>query len=268
MNHNIAAINERAAALGLGERFEVKGLPSEDYHAADGLGSTAILRASQSMAHYRHYMTTERNVTKPMLLGVCTHLFIFEPERVNDLIVVQPDYLTPGNNNAWKHWKAEQTRTIVTQAEYQFSLDLANSIKANLGHLFEEGDAELSIWFRCPQTALLLKARLDYRRGDAIVDLKTTRAESAGQFANIVGNDYAIQDAHYRYVADSKDMIFAGVSKDAPYQCFLAKQGKEKRARTQHIYRATLDAIVFAQEYNTYPYPPVEVIETTLKPWE
>ncbi len=267
LEESVAAINERAEALKPGERFEVRGLPAEVYHCANGLGSTAIREATRSMAHYWSYLHTPRSESKDMLLGTLTHLFIFEPERIDSLIVVQPEHLTPGNNNAWKAWKAEQDRTIITKAELEYSAHLANSVKENLGHFFTGGYAELSVWYRDQQTGLLLKARADYVLGDAIIDLKTTRAEDPSRFEYICAVDYAIQDSHYRTVTGLKDMVFAGVSKDAPYQCFLAKQGKEVRVNAANKIAAALDAIVFAQEYNNFPLPPVEMLETTLRPW-
>jgi len=267
LEQSVEVINERAEALKPGERFEIRGLPSEISHCATGLGSTAIRAATRSMAHYWSYLHTPRTESKDMLLGTLTHLFIFEPSRITDLIVVQPDHLTPGNNNAWKGWKAEQTRTIITKAELEYSAHMANSIMDNMGHFFTGGFPELSVWYRDPQTSLLLKARADYVLGDAIIDLKTTRAEDAGRFEYICATEYAIQDAHYRAVTGLADMVFAGVSKEAPYQCFLCKQGKEVRVNAANKIAAALDAIVFAQEYNQYPHPPVIMHETTLRPW-
>ncbi len=268
MLDTLEAINERAALLKSGERFEVRGLPSEIYHAADGYGSTAVREATRSMAHFWTYLHTPRTQSRDMLLGTLTHLLVFEPERVNDLIVVQPDDLVPGNNNAWKNWKAAQTKQIVTKAELEYSGDLASSVIDNLGQFFSDGYPELSVWYRDESSGLLLKARADYVQGDALIDLKTTRAESAGHFRSICGTEYAIQDALYRRVTGLADMVFAGVSKEAPYQCYLAKQGKEVRAVANNKLSAALDAIVFAQEFNSYPLPPVEVLETSLKPWD
>lgn len=268
LEEQVHAINERADALKPGERFQITGLPAEIYHATTGIGSSALRAACQSMAHYWSYLHTERHESKDMLLGTMTHLFVFEPERVNALVVVQPEHLTPGNNNAWKAWKESQTRTIITRAEWQYASAMADSVFTSMGDFFTGGYPELSVWMKDEQTGLILKARADYVLGDALIDLKTTRATRASQFSHICKKEYAIQDALYIKVTGLADMVFAGVSKEAPYQCFLVKQGKDVRVNAANKIAAALDAIVFAKEYGSYPLPPIEVLETSLSLWD
>jgi hypothetical protein len=100
------------------------------------------------------------------------------------------------------------------------------------------------------------------------VDLKTTRAESPHAFAKIVKYEYAVQDAHYRLVTGMQEFVFAGVSKVAPHQCFACKQGTDVRKKSEVLLYQTIDKIFMAQELGQYPYPPVELIETSLSPWE
>jgi len=64
MLDTLEAINERAAQLKPGERFEIRGLPSEIYHAADGYGSTAVREATRSMAHFWTYLHTPRTQSR------------------------------------------------------------------------------------------------------------------------------------------------------------------------------------------------------------
>jgi hypothetical protein len=267
LEDSIQAINERAEALQPGERFNVQGLPADIYHGAVGYGSTAIRAATQSMAHFWSYQHTQRSVSPAMLLGTVTHLLVFEPEELDRQFVVQPDHLKPGNNNAWKAWKEEQTRQILTQEDLNYCSAIANSVLANVGQFFTGGTAEHSFWYR-HETGQLLKARADYILGDAIVDLKTTRAGTPAQFTFICRDDYAIQDALYRLVTDKADMVFVGVSKEAPFQTFMAKQGKDVRVNARNKIQAALDALTFAQEFGEYPLPNTEVLETSLRPWD
>jgi hypothetical protein len=257
----LAELNKRISELPIGERFCVDGIDDEIYFAADGIGSTAMRAAVKSMAHFKSYMETPRKETPAMKLGKAIHCLVLEPDAFFYRFVMQPDNLTPGPSTAWKQWKAQQTKTILTQCVAKEASEVASSVIDNVGNFFVGGTPEKSYWLRVSDE-LVLKARVDYQRGDAIVDLKSTRYDNANQFARAVRYDYLIQDAHYRLVTGLPDFIFVGISKEIPYQPFLVKQCEEVREQAANDLNATIDALSYAIQYSQYPLPPVQLILT------
>lgn len=259
--YTIEGLNEEIAALKVGERLVKSGVPEHIYHQTEGLGSTAFREAVKSMAHYKIYKDEEREQTIDMIKGSAIHTLILEPDEFFNRFVFQPDHLKPGNNNAWKDWKAQQTLPVLTRAVMGPITAAADAVMSRAAAYFTGGEQEKSYWFRDP-SGLILKARVDYELGDLAVDLKSTKDDTPRKFLNTIRYDYHLQDALYRRVTELPEMIFIGVCKQPPHQIFAVNQCAALRAKADALIDETIKKIQIAEEFDDYPLPPIELLET------
>lgn len=258
--------------LEIGERISIRGIGEGMYHAAPGLGSTLLKAATQSLAHYRVALNDEGDTSpqarKAMAIGSATHCLVLEPEQFEEKFVAQPEDIKVRNGKRWEEFALRNAdREIMTEADIALASDMADAVLDDAGKFFTGGEAELSYWYR-HESGLLLKARIDYQMGDAGIDLKTSRAESAHKFKQAVKYDYDIQDAAYRLVTGLADMIFVGVGKDKPHPIYLCKQGPQVREKAERALARAIDALAVARDFDHYPKPPAELVETSLSAWE
>lgn len=261
-------LNAEIDALAVGERLVKYAVPEHVYHASKGIGSTLMAAAFKTMAHYKHTLDTEREQTADMMIGSAVHYLLLEPEFFDARVIKLPDGIVRGVSKKYKEFAEKHPNLIHLKAE---ELDKVQRMHASVlrqaADYFAGGEPEVSYWFK-HKTGLVLKARLDYRIGDGAIDLKTTRHEDAKGFARSVKYDYAVQDSLYRLVTEINDMIFLGVSKSEPHQCFIAKQGDDVRKKTDAQLHKTLELLAFVQELDDFEFPPLAMEVTALNSWE
>ena len=227
MAKTIKGINKKIAALAVGERLVLPRIDEEVYHATDGIGSTLMKAACTSMAHYKAQRDHQKVYTPAtqtaFTVGHAAHCLVLEPELYDKKFVIMPSTIKRKAGKDWENFKAaNHNKDILTMEQDGEVGAMADSVLDQCGRFFTDGDPELSVWYK-HESGLILKARVDYQLGDALIDLKTTRHETAHKFNQSVKYDYAIQDAHYRLATGLADMIFVGVGKSAPYSAFLCK---------------------------------------------
>lgn len=258
-------------ALKLGERMSLEGVPEDIYHSSEGLGSTAMKAAVQSMAHFKNYMdgaTYSTATLKAFAVGSATHCLVLEPTLYNEKFVTQPPNIKRRAGKEWDAFKQKHAGVeILTRKDECHAKEMAVSVLTDCARFFHGGVAEISYWFR-DESGVILKARVDYQIGDAAIDLKTTQSESPEKFAQCVKYDYAIQEELYRRVTGLADMIYIGVCKSAPYSVFACKQGDEVRELAGRKIDNALSELSFCLELDEYPNIPFEVMETELTRWE
>ena len=257
----ISALYSEINSLEAGQVLVRQNISDYVYHQSPGYGSTAIREACKSMAHFKLYLEADREPTPDMILGQAIHTLTLEPDLFFDRFVIAPEDLTPGNNNAWKAWKAAQSKTIITRAQMKVVGQTSESVMTRAHSFFSGGQAEKSYWRRDP-SGLILKARIDYEKGDLGIDLKSTKAENKHKFMNTIKYDYAIQDALYRLVTGLADLVFIGVCKTPPHAIYGGKQSEKERGYALASIETAINQILIAEEFNDYPLPPIEILET------
>ena len=265
---DVATINSRIAALKTGERLILSGVPDYIYHATTGIGSSLMAEAVKSMAHYKYALDNERHETPDMMIGTALHTLVLEPEKLPERVIQLPDGIVRGVSQKYQqiakdhpdkvHLKAEELKTVS---------DMHAALMVQGMQFFEGGDPEKSYWFK-HESGLVLKARIDYQRGDGGIDLKSTRKEDANGFARAVKYDYGIQDALYVMVTELSDLLYVGVSKTPPHNCFAAHQGPEVRELYTNKINEAIKKIAFSTELNDFDFNPLTVTETELTKWE
>lgn len=250
-----------------GERMRLEDVPFATYLNSPGIGSTLLKAAARTMEHYHLQKLGINPITTTLQhtfdIGTAVHTLVLEPDKFEDQVVCAPLELKRVGTKAWKEWAEEHEGKILLKTDdYDNVLCMAERVMGKAGQFFTDGKAEVSYWYRCPKTDLILKARADYEIGDGIIDLKTANKNTPQEFEKRVLYEYAIQDSLYRMVSDTKDMIFIGVEKTMPFSVFGAKQGEEVRMGADIIVKETLDKIRFAEEMNTFEGYKFELLET------
>lgn len=158
-------------------------------------------------------------------------------------VVDATDWRTKAAQDARRDARAQGLAPIL-RADYVKAVRMAHEVRKHpiAGRLFN-GDSEVSMFARCPDTKVMLRARADHigtlpSGRPVIVDYKT-----AGRTANpaIFGRSaweygYDIQDAWYRQVAldsgavdDDPAFLFVIQSKDAPHLVAVVELDDEAR---------------------------------------
>ena len=222
-----------------------------DYAAIPAINATAIKAGRTSMLHMRHSLTgPEREETPALRLGRLVHAAILEPDVLLPTLAV---YDGNKQGNKWRDYQAANAgREIVTRAEAAAIGAISATVHGN----------ERAAWLlsRTRHEAVLTwtgdkygaaKARLDGLAADAIVEVKTTRAQTERQFAGqFCGLGYDLQVGWYAEgvcrttgAQHSPPCWLIVVSSVAPYWCQVV------RCADQDVERWRGAAVEIAAQY-------------------
>lgn len=176
----------------------------EDYHSDHALGSTDLKNLLISPAHYWHEKNVGRKESASMILGTAYHKCILEGEEA-----FREKYLPKIHNGNSKEGRSEKTcaenegKILLDQDTYDRILCAPEIIRQNeaLKEAFTRGKPEVSVfWTR--RDGIRCKARFDYLKSGAIVDLKTIANEKnmsleKACYSAIAKYDYLLSAAWY-----------------------------------------------------------------------
>ena len=253
-------------------------LPADQYHADPAYSFSAIKQAMRSPAHLKAWLTAPPEQTPAMRLGTLTHLAVLQPDLFASTTAVAPivDRRTKEGKSIWEQFQAQNTgKEIITNDEREQLTAMRDSVRIHpaASALLGEGTAEVSVFNQCVETGLPLKARMDWARENAIVDLKTTEDASPAGFAKSVSNyRYDLQAAHYRRMLKLQgrgDLPFylIAVEKEAPFAVAVYRLDEGDLTLADMQMQQQLRAIASCCEFNSWPAYSREVETLTLPKW-
>jgi len=253
-------------------------LPADQYHADPAYSFSAIKQAMRSPAHLKAWLTAPPEQTPAMRLGTLTHLAVLQPDLFASTTAVAPivDRRTKEGKSIWEQFQAQNTgKEIITNDEREQLTAMRDSVRIHpaASALLGEGTAEVSVFNQCAETGLPLKARMDWVRENAIVDLKTTEDASPAGFAKSVSNyRYDLQAAHYRRMLKLQgrgDLPFylIAVEKEAPFAVAVYRLDEGDLTLADMQMQQQLRAIASCCEFNSWPAYSREVETLTLPKW-
>jgi len=253
-------------------------LPADQYHADPAYSFSAIKQAMRSPAHLKAWLTTPPEQTPAMRIGTLTHLAVLQPDLFGSTTAVAPivDRRTKEGKSIWEQFQAQNTgKEIITNDEREQLTAMRDSVRIHpaASALLGEGTAEVSVFNQCVETGLPLKARMDWVRENAIVDLKTTEDASPAGFAKSVSNyRYDLQAAHYRRMLKLQgrgDLPFylIAVEKEAPFAVAVYRLDEGDLTLADMQMQQQLRAIASCCEFNSWPAYSREVETLTLPKW-
>lgn len=234
--------------------FYIDGLTASAYHAAPGIGSSAIRLLPDEPLTFRNEHTCRRcrdilencrcdfplcephKETPQMALGTAVHRVLLDGAEI---LVIPPKLLTKGLNRPTGknelpllEWEAEHRDAVHVMSENSPVHRMVASVRKHpkIGPIIRDPKAikERSIWWVDKATGLLCKARIDFWLDGYIPDLKTTKAPRPGQrdfAAEIAYRELHRQNAWYWEAAvyvgmDPKKTGFIAVGNAPSYECW------------------------------------------------
>lgn len=245
-------------------------MSNEDYHATPAISSSAVkLVHNSSILHWKN------KVYKPSAafdLGTAVHALVLEPHL--DLVVRGPE---TRRGNAWKDAKAEADlagQLLLTEEDFDQARAMADRIiehPVGLRMQDENNVNEMSVFVKCPETGLDLKARPDsyWPHKGVIYDIKTTQDASPDGFAReALKYNYAIQAVFYKYCLKQAGMpaghfVFVCVEKAPPYAVAIHVLSEEYLDWAHNEMISTLYKIADAEQTGVFTtgWPEVNVID-------
>lgn len=167
-------------------------LDEEVYHGDPALSHSGMKNLLIHPHQYWHYSPLNPNrafkVTDAMTFGKQCHMNLLQPEHFFNVYTVHGMGYAPG-------------KKIIARADYTKIEEAVNMIKAvpDAYDYFQNGYAEVSIFWICPRTKLRLKMRVDYLRFFGCIDLKRSKEIENNPLGwTITEHAYDIQCALYK----------------------------------------------------------------------
>ena len=196
--------------LSCGERKILTSLSDDEYHQADGLSSSQIKDAMQSLMYFdqkHNKKVIEVPTNDHFCIGKLVHCMVLEPVHVASRYVTKPDVPKPTvrQRSAYDKWVrngkphkstyaeyptdltiqrcefwdafSSRDRTLVTQEHWEVSQNMADALCSNpiVNNFLSDPDVECehSYFMVDEETKLLVKARPDIKVNDTIADIKS-----------------------------------------------------------------------------------------------
>lgn len=224
--------------------------------------------------YYERYLNPnkkpEQKTSKALLFGSGFHMFVLEPEKIENELAVMPEIKGVGSRKRREDFLlSNYDKTIVSTSDY---LDIVGMRKSILKHpiankLLLNGEAEKFFSWTDPVTDVKCKCKPDWLTDSGyIVDLKSTEDASNKGFERSAQKfRYNIQDSFYtdgvkENNIDVKAFIFIAVEKKPPYlvNCHMYPHDEKEHARS--IYIENLMTYRECKENNSWPGYPTDKI--------
>jgi hypothetical protein len=174
-------------------------LTFDEYAAIKATNWSTLRAMAISPKHYQYALTTPRPDTPAMRLGRAVHTATLEPD------VFPLQWTVYDGRRAGKVWDefaaVNADKSILTVDEYETALAIRDAVHAHKSarRLLRYGKPEVSLRWVDKQTRQRCKGRLDWLRGDTLIDLKTSRDVDPHAFGRTAAQlDYHGQLAFYR----------------------------------------------------------------------
>jgi len=231
-------------------------------------GDLRLFDENRAKYHYQRRLGHRVERTSPSLqLGSLVHMAVFEPETIDEQVVVIPQEVLAKDGskrgNAWKEFQEMQRgKMLIKEDEWMKVEDMYASIRSNkLTAELLDLDGQCERVFMWEKHGLELKCKFDKFCTEAPVffDLKTT--SSLARFGESVWRyGYGLQCAHYEEGAEIAagepyTQVLLVVESEAPYPCgvFSLSAGAKDQARKhrEEILGSMFNCIMGTEEWDS-----------------
>ncbi|WP_105607614.1 PD-(D/E)XK nuclease-like domain-containing protein [Cronobacter sakazakii] len=239
------------------------GMPNEDYHADESIGSTTVKAVSISPAN--HFFN-KFSGSKSAHIGSAIHAALLEPDIYQHRYIRRQDIQARNT----KEYKALSSKVspefILIGNEVDTVKRMFESSRLNndfMDYMNTKGNSEVSMFAECQETGLMLKCRFD-RLSDTLaypLDVKSCKDASERGFSNAVGQyKYHIQAAFYLYVLklatgiEYNQFAFFAIENSPPYRNCMYYIGEESLELGYREMFSALDKIAACKENESLKY--------------
>lgn len=203
-------------------------LTRPEYESIEALSFSGLKELLKSPAHYRHWLTAEKEETKALLIGKATHSAVLTPAVFRDAYAQAPecDRRTKDGKAIWEAAQSALKPGQVALAfdDYAQVMNIADAVSK-----VWEPNEDVDGWAETPLTGktehgTAIKGIPDFISGDGwIWDLKTTEdVTERTALRTILSYKYHVQAAHYIRLAqchrgDIQGHRIVMVEKQAPF---------------------------------------------------
>jgi hypothetical protein len=263
----------------------VMGMPDEEYHADDSIGSTSLKVIMSSAADFKAYRSQPDKGTSAKTFGTVSHTALLEPETYSKRYVEETEYKgSRSTGEGRKQWDAikkqakEEGKIPVGFEDAQKINRIRDAASKNsyLSKILREGDPEVSAFYTCPKTKIDYKARADLITSDGFIwDVKTTSkpVDPDGISKTIFNEGYHFQAAHYIWVFEGVGVDITGfgwivVSTGTPYPHIVLVKASDNLLRAGQVdHKYARETLASCTESDRWPGYPQDVIEIDLPPF-
>lgn len=261
------------------------GITNDAYHSGEGISKSGLDLIGRSPLHYwAKYLDPQREPQEPtpaMLLGTAIHSAVLEPHSFANDYVVFPkiDRRTKEGKAYYDELIAQAAgRTIISADDYATCVSIQDNVRRHPAAqvLLNDGEPELSVYWRDEQTGVLCKCRPDWMnyKANTIIDVKSTDdASPAGFQKSIVKWGYHVQAAWYLDGVKAatghapKAFIFAAFEKTRPFATAFYYADEDMIELGRQLYRERLDVFAACLKNNSWPGYPQQLSPISLPGW-
>lgn len=239
------------------------GMPNEDYHADEAIGSTSVKAISVSPANLFFNKFTG---SKSAHIGSAIHAALLEPNLFRNDYLLMPEVTSRSSKEYKAAAECTNPEYILVGSEVETVNRMFESSRLNedfMDYMNTKGNSEVSMFAECPETGLMLKCRFD-RLSDTLaypLDVKSCRDASERGFSNAFGQyKYHIQAAFYLYVLklatgiEYNQFAFFAIENSPPHRNCMYYIGDESLELGYREMFAALDKLVACKENDELKY--------------
>jgi hypothetical protein len=202
----------------------------KDYYSYKALSNSGIKRILRSPAHFKHWLSAERKMSKSLILGELVHYFLLRPDLVADEVAVFEKGKTLDSKLGNKFILNNPDKFCCTRDQYEYAEHVSKTILQDrrVSRLIGLPNAKREHPIIQTINGVPGKALYDLLSPEIILDVKT-HSDEGGYFNNAESFDanffkygYDIQAAWYQRMAEiwdgmRRDVLFLVVEMEEPF---------------------------------------------------
>lgn len=247
----------------------------QDYYKIKRMSNSSMKYFRQSPRHYIHYLRTPFEDTPATILGRAFHCLVLEPDSFEDQFFFLDESkrfdletgMTSKANQRWKEFQIMKNveKTLITDQIFDTIQRMRDAVFASppARELLDEiTEVEKALFWKDPETGIMMKAKLDGISPAITIDLKSCVNAKPQIFAHHAWDmDYHNQAALYsdarpiakdqagRPVKLSKgDFYFIACEKEAPFGVSVNKATRSFLSAGRNQYSQTLQDFLYWRE--------------------
>lgn len=266
------------------------GVDEESYHSDPtslSVSGAKLLLPPSCPAKFRHMRDNPQpprrvfdfgHLAHRMVLGAGSEFTVLDP-AIHGLKKDGQVADNPRATSTWKSAEAEarrEGRIPVSVEEWRTAEQMAEKVRAHpqARELFTDGQAELALYHRDPETGVRLRGRLDWLRNDGvIVDYKTCQSAEPGEIERAFHKfGYHLQNAWYVDLvsalrASNPRFYFVAQEKVPPFEVTVVEYDDIAIAEGRRLNREAIRLYAELCERGEWPSYTSETITIGLPAW-
>jgi hypothetical protein len=243
-----------------------------EYAAIPGANFSTLKALALSPLHYRHRLAHPLVGGDTLRKGRAVHCAVFEPERFGR------EWPTWDGTRRGKEWAAFLASSggdylLEVEADWVGSVSAAVRADRNAAPLIEGGRPEHVVTWSDAETGIRCKGRLDYLRGDVLIDLKTCRDASPFGFGRAAAR--LLYHAQLAFYLDGVTATtgalpvphLIAVESEAPHVVQVYRVADDELEIGRDEYRTLLRRLAECREADTWPGYGDGVMDLVLPSW-